>query len=142
MPRINVWITDELDHELRRRLPRINRSAIVQGALAAQLDCAHDALACSSCSTLVDHRQLIDTAQSDLYRDELWELQGLVSAGGTAEGACRVLKAVASRHGVSAAARSPLPRPTRRERLHASVVRLPTEAESREHHPTAKKETA
>lgn len=142
MPRINVWIPAELDATLRRRLPRLNRSAIVQGALAAQLECDHDVLTCSSCSTPVDHRQLIDAATSALYRDQLWELHGLVAAGGTAEGAARVLKAVAQRHQVSAATRSPLPRATRAERAATKVVSLPTQAASRGRHPTARSKTA
>lgn len=141
MPRINVWIPEQLDLELRRRIPGLNRSAIVQGALAAQLDCTHLALACSSCSTPVDHRRLIDEAQSALYLDQIWELHPLVTRGGTAEGAARVLKAVAERHRVSAA-KSPLPRATRAERRASKVVPIPTETASRERHPTARSKTA
>lgn len=139
MPRINVWIPDDLDRTLRRRLPNLNRSRVVQGALAAQLDCTHDDLTCSSCATPVDHRQLIDDAQGRLYLDQLWELDPLVRRGGTAEGAARVLKAVAQRHRVTAATRTPLPRPTRGERTASKVLPLPTEAESRQRHPTARR---
>jgi hypothetical protein len=142
MPRINVWIPDALDASLRRRRPDLNRSAIVQGALAAQLECDHDALTCSSCATPVDHLELIDAAQSRLYLDQVWELHTLVSRGGTAEGACRLLKEVASRHQVTAALRTPLPRATRAERAAAKVVPMPTEAASRGRHPTARSQTA
>lgn len=142
MPRINVWIPDDLDRTLRRRLPEINRSAVVQGALAALLDCDHDALSCSTCSTPVDHRRLIDDAQSRLYLDQLWELDPLVRRGGTAEGAARILKSVALRHHVTAAARTPLPRPTRGERTASKILPLPTEAESRQRHPTARSKPA
>lgn len=66
----------------------------------------------------------IDDALDALYRDLLWVLEDLVDSGGTAEGAARVLKAVAKQHGVRSAD-MPLPRPSRRtrERL-ASEQRL------------------
>ncbi len=142
MPRINVWVPDALHRTIKHRLPGLNVSAVVQGALAAQLECDHDALTCASCSTPVDHRELIDLALGRFYSDALWDLQGLVRSCGTAEGAARVLKDTAGRHRISAASRLPLPRPTRAGRLAAKVTQLPTETESRKRHPTARSATA
>jgi hypothetical protein len=137
MPRVNVWIPDELHRTVKRRLPRLNLSAVVQGALAAQLECAHEKLSCSSCSTAVDHRQLIDAALGRFYSDALWDIGNLGRIGGTAEGAARVLKEVAGRHRISLASRLPLPRRTRAER--SPITTLPTEADSRRRHPTARR---
>lgn len=64
----------------------------------------------------------IEDALDALYRDLLWVLEDLVDRGGTAEGAARVLKAVAKRHGVRSAD-SPLPRPSRRTRERLAVER-------------------
>lgn len=145
MPRINVWVPDELHRTIKLRLPGLNVSAVVQGALAAQLDCRHDQLVCSSCSTPIDHRDLIDHALGDFYADALWELGILMRAGGTAEGSARVLKDVGLRHRITRAAEMVLPRPTRAQRLAKAdkvVTQLPTEAASRGRHPTARSKTA
>lgn len=139
MPRVNVWIPDDLHNTIRTRLPKVNLSAVTQGALAALLECRHDQLACVCCSTSIDRHELADRATSALYSDALWELDPLVRRGGTAEGAARVLKDVAARHRVTAALRIPLPRPTRTNRADvaaAKVTPMPTEAESRGRHPT------
>jgi hypothetical protein len=142
MPRINVWVPDELHRTIKLRLPGLNVSAVVQGALAAQLDCTHEQLTCSSCSTPIDHRELIGAALNSFYSDALWDLEGLVRTCGTAEGAARVLKETALRHRISDATHLPLPRPTRANRHAAKVTTMPTEAESRGRHPTARRHTA
>lgn len=142
MPRINVWVPDDLHRTIRLRLPGLNVSAVVQGALAAQLNCTHDQLCCSSCSTPVNHQELIDVALGRFYSAAMYALDALVRSGGTVEGAARVLKEVAGRHRISEADRIPLPRATRAQRLAREVTPLPTEAESRDRHPTARSKTA
>ena len=144
MPRINVWVPDELHRSIRAQLPGLNVSAVVQGALAAQLDCTHEHLACSTCSTPVDHRQLIDAHLGRFYADALWDIGNLARAGGTAEGACRVLKDTAQRmpYRITQASRLPLPRPTRKQRHANKVTELPIEADSRRRHPTSRRKPA
>lgn len=142
MPRLNVWVPDDLHRSIRTRLPGLNVSAVVQGALAAQLDCPHDHLTCASCSTPVDHRQLIDDASGRFYVRALEAIGNLARAGGTAEGAARVLKDQGERHQITAATRMPLPRPTRAQRVANKVTPLPTEVASRRRHPTARSKTA
>lgn len=144
MPRINVWIPDELHRSIKIKLPGLNVSAVVQGALAAQLDCTHEHLACSSCSTPVNHRDLIDEHLGRFYADALWDIGNLARAGGTAEGAARVLKDRASRmpYRIQMASRLPLPRPTRAQRLANKVTELPIEADSRRRHPTSRRKPA
>lgn len=139
MPRMNVWVPDDLHRSIKDRLPRVNVSAIVQRALATLLECRHEQLACATCSSTVDHHQLADAALGRFYSDALWDLDPLVRRGGTAEGAARILRDVAQRHAVTAAFRIPLPRPTRAERCANKVTAMPTEAESRDRHPTARR---
>jgi hypothetical protein len=167
MPRVNVWIPDDLYRTVKIRLPQLNVSAITQGALAAQLECDHARLCCTSCSTPVDHHELVDVGLGRFYRAVLRALGDLANAGGTAEGSCRVVKDVALGHQITLAKTHPLPRVTARVRdrirkqieleavnayvrqqrdLEASIDRhrpaptaLPTEAESRDRHPTARR---
>lgn len=142
MPRINVWIPDELHATIKRELPGMNVSAVVQGALAAKLDCRHDELVCAGCATPVDHRALADDAMGQLYADALGDLDPLMRRGGTVEGAIRVLRDVALRHRVTRARQMTLPRPTRANRAAraaAKVTDLPREADSRRRHPTARR---
>lgn len=110
-----MWLPDELAALARDQLPGVNLSAVLQAGLRALVDCDHDQVACCRCGAEVDVDDLVDTALSHFYRSALWELEPLVRQLGTAEGAARVLKSVAERHGVAAAA-VPLPRPTRAER--------------------------
>lgn len=142
MPRVNVWIPDALHTSIRRELPELNLSAAVQAHLAGLLGCRHDSgLVCSRCATPVNASAIAGAALERFYSDALWELDPLVRRGATAEGAARVLKGVAERHRVPNAS-IPLPRPTRAERQASRVVELPQEAESRAHHPTARRATA
>lgn len=142
VPRINVWIPEDLHRSVKERLPGINVSAIVQGALAAQLECRHPRLVCSSCATPVDHRALIDDAMSACYRDMVIALDRLMREGGTVEGSIRVVRDACQRHQVTAASQIPLPRPSRANRAALEgrkVSPLPKESESRQRHPTARR---
>jgi hypothetical protein len=142
--RVNVYLPDVLAATVAERLPDLNVSAVLQRALAALLECRHDALSCAECATPVDRRELIDVELGRFYSDLMWELQTLVARCGTAEGAARIAKDLGGRYRVTLASRIPLPRPTHAERVAAKVSELPTEperaaarAESRAHHPTA-----
>lgn len=140
--RVTVSVPGSLMDTVRERLPGINVSAIFQRALAAQLECKHEHVSCSSCSTPIDTRALIDGAMGALYLDAFDALRTLVQRGGTAEGAARVLRDIAQRHQVSQALRLPLPRPTRANYLEhqaQKIVPLPTEAVSKDRHPTARR---
>lgn len=137
--RLNVFIPDALHATFKKRFPRVNVSAICQAALAALLECRHDQLACAACATSIDRHELADRALSSFYSDVLDRLHPLVTRGGTAEGAARVLRDVAGRHAITAALRIPLPRPTRGERTAYKVTPIPTEAGSRDRHPTARR---
>src|SRR2546423_8100958 len=98
--RVNVWLPDELNATIKRELPDVNVSAVLQRSLAALLECRHDELACSACASPIDRRQLIDNALSAFYLDLHWKLCELVDRGGTAEAAARIAKDIACRHHV------------------------------------------
>lgn len=142
MPRVNVWLPEGLADLVRTHLPSANFSQLLQEALRAALGCLHDQLACAHCAHPVDRWALVDEHLSKFYSDALWDLTPLVDRGATAEGAARVLKDVAQRHRVSAAGRTPLPRPSRAARHAAKVREMPTEADSRQRHPTARAKPA
>jgi hypothetical protein len=120
--RVNVWLPDELNATIKRELPDVNVSAVLQRSLAALLECRHDELACRECASPIDRRQLIDNALSAFYADLHWRLRDLVERGGTAEGAARIAKDVACRHRVSCAPNMPLPRPSREQRHRQRVL--------------------
>lgn len=111
--RLSVWVPDELADTIKERLPMANVSRVLQDGLRSLLKCPHDTAACGDCGAPMDKAQIIDEALSSFYRALMWELHDLVNAGGTAEGAARVLKGVGEAHQVSAARRISLPRPPR-----------------------------
>lgn len=127
--RVNVWIPDELAGSVRARLPDLNVSAVLQDALRERLGCHHDRAVCAACALPVDVHAAGTVRLERFYCDVLDALVDLVAHGGTAEGAARVVKDVATRHQLPVAAKRPLPRPTRAERLAAAVAPFPgTEA--------------
>lgn len=115
MPRVNVYLPDELADELSRSMPDLNLSRAVQEAIRSRLECDHDALACVRCSRPLERRRLVDDTASRFYAECLGELEPLVNVRGTAEGAAQLLKRVAVRWGL-AKADVPLPRPARAAR--------------------------
>lgn len=143
MPRVNVWIPDQLHAAVKRELPRLNMSAVVQGALALKLDCGHHELACADCDASIDRSRLRDEQLGAFFVDAMRAVGQLVTRDvGTAEGAARVLKDIGTRHQITAAKGYPLPRPSRarrKERLDQVVEQLPVEADSRRRHPTARR---
>jgi hypothetical protein len=127
--RVNVWIPDELAGSVKERLPELNVSAVLQEALRDRLGCRHDRTVCASCAASVDSWQLGTDRLERFYLDLLDGRRELILNGGTAEGAARIAKDVGTRHQIGVAARQPLPRPTRAERLAAKVRPFPgTEA--------------
>lgn len=120
--RLNVSVPDELHRLVLDELPGVSPSQLLQEAMRALLDCRHETVRCSRCTSTVDVHERIDAALDRYYLDVLWELHPLVQRGGTAEGAARVAKSVAARHRIPAARRAPLPGRSRAER-HGSKVR-------------------
>ena len=112
--RVNVYLPDSLGELVRSA--DMNVSAIVQEALRQRLECDHERLTCSGCGGEAERSELAGEALGALWRDLLWAWEPLVDRRGTAEGAARVARDVAVRHGVPRADRIPLPRPSRARR--------------------------
>lgn len=110
---LSVWVPNELAEALKTRLPGVNVSKVLQDGLRSLLDCEHDQLVCADCAAPVNRRAITDDALSKFYSQVMWEIRDLVAAGGTCEGAGRIVKGVAEAHQVSAAKRVSLPRPPR-----------------------------
>lgn len=142
MPRVNVWLPQALFDLVRAQLPEVNVSQLLQEALRGALACQHEQLACAQCAQPIDRWAMVDERMNGFFSDAMWALIPLVDRGATAEGAARVLKDVAQRWRIPAANRVPLPRPSRAARRTAKVREMPTEAESRQRHPTARAEQA
>lgn len=149
MPRVNVWLPDELHQTVRTDLEGVNLSAVLQDGLRALLDCRHERAVCASCAAPVD----IDAARADAVHamtlDVVDRLRPLL-AQGTVEGAGRIVVDVAAAHGAPGIA---APRPPQRRRrtaalpappplsdseTSAELLQLPAEADSRRRHPTAR----
>lgn len=116
MPRVNVWLPEELHQLLKSSLPHVNVSQLLQDAIRGVLGCRHEQLACAACAEPVDRWAMLDEHLGRFYADLLAALEALVARCGTAEGAARVLRDVAVRWRVSGAEQTPLPRATRAER--------------------------
>ena len=114
--RLNVYLPDELTDALRAQLPGLNVSRAMQEAMRSLLTCEHGDLSCRRCSMPMDRQEVTEEALSAFYVDVWDRLDVLVRRVGTAEGAARILRDVAIRHGISTAGWRPLPRPTRGER--------------------------
>lgn len=125
MPRVNVYLPDELHELLRAELPELNLSQLMQEAIRGVLGCRHDELVCGRCAEPIDRAALIDAAMGAFYSDVMWELTPLVDRAGTAEGGARIVKDVARRHHVTRAETIPLPRPSRAGRQAAKVSEFP-----------------
>lgn len=124
--RVNLSIPAELLAEVRERRPGLNLSEVLRSALGQQLQlCSHGDLRCVCCHEELDRVAMVDQALGGFY-DALHEaVSELVHTGdGTAEGAARIMDAVARRWGVSMAERRPVPRPTRRARRDALERKL------------------
>lgn len=152
MPRVNVWVPDELYTEAGRRLPGLNYSAALQAAIRERLKCFHHRLACAACAVEIDHLDLIGEWLYKFAGDYLARLEPLVQAAGTAEGAARILRdhieswqatGVMSRD----YRRQPLPRPSRAARATATPGRReqampPTGIKDWALHPAARRRAA
>lgn len=126
VPKVSVWVPDELLAEVRQELPDLNLSATLRAGLEAALVCEHRRVVCGDCATAIDvAADLVQPALARFYSDALDRLAPLVHEGRTAEGAARVLKDVAERHQIARARSHPLPRPNRADRLRARVRDLP-----------------
>lgn len=150
MPRINIWIPDELHATAKRELPGLNLSALVQRALVAKLDCTHQAMVCRDCSSTIDRHELRDEWLGVLFVDIMRELNRLAVNIGTAEGAARVVLELGRQRQITAAKGYPLERPSRSRRkakadndwVTRQPIPLPREADTRRRHPTARRKSA
>lgn len=124
MPRVSVYVPEELEEAVRAKLPGLNRSEVMQRALRALLGCEHSATVCADCGEEVSVAGAQEAAVDRFYRDLLSVLEAPVIRGATAEGAARCAKELASRWRLPSAG-WPLPRPTRAERRAARVKELP-----------------
>ncbi|HLY82058.1 MAG TPA: hypothetical protein VKQ71_03685 [Acidimicrobiales bacterium] len=112
---MTVTMGDELYQRVHDELPGLNVSALLQEALRARLKCSHDGLECRGCGARFGSTELVVGGMQRFYGEALNALDDLVyGAGGTAEGAARVLRRVAERFGLEVS--RPLPRPTRAQR--------------------------
>ncbi len=114
--RVNVYVPDELVAAVRERLPGLNVSKALQTTLAGLLGCEHGDLACAVCGEAIDRSTVAGEALGAFYDDLLQRLEPLVWKVGTAEGAARIMRDVALRHGIGIAGFRPLPRPNRADR--------------------------
>jgi hypothetical protein len=122
---MSVWIPTELAETVREQLPEVNVSGTLQKALRGLLGCEHKTVVCADCAEPVQVAGLIDLALSAYFSQLMMELEDLMVADGTVEGACQVAKKVGIAHGISKAQNQPLRRP-------AGKRRLPTRREWRE----------
>jgi hypothetical protein len=114
MPRRNLYLSPELD-ALARALPDVNLSELLKRALLEISNCPHDRLVCACCGRPTSPAEVSLEQRERFYRDLMWELEELLHAGGTLEGAGRIAKTLALRHGLRNAGR-PLPRLPRSKR--------------------------
>lgn len=121
MPRVTVWVPDDLHARIRSELPDINLSRAMQGGLAAALECTHHQLRCERCASVVDVTLAQGAAVHDFLMDVWRELRPLVDRRGTAEGATRIIRNLALRRGIPGARwfhELRPPKPPGRGRLH------------------------
>lgn len=116
---------DELAELVRREMPGLNVSAVLQRALAALVECPHAELVCACCGARVQQRALVDVRLGAFYQDVIWRLHEPIARCATAEGAARVVRETARSWEVPTVDRTPLPRPTRaqRARAHAELMK-------------------
>lgn len=124
MARLSVYVSDELEAVIRRELPDVNVSAVLQRGLSELLGCEHRRAVCAECSSPIDMEHARDVALGSFYSDLLYRLEELVARGATAEGAARVAKDVALRHRVTVAKTLALPRPSRAQYAQHRVTEL------------------
>jgi len=121
MARINVTLPDALATIVRERMPGLNVSGVLQHALQSLIECRHDALGCPTCGATVKRSALADVAVVGFYRELIFALHTPISRCETAEGAARVMRAVAQDHGVDVDRVAPLPRATKGQRARAAA---------------------
>ncbi len=122
--RVNVTLPDELAELVRRKLPGLNVSGVLQQALAELVECPHAELTCTCCGARTNRHELELAYLGAFYQEAVWNLHGPIGRCETAEGAARVLRDVARSWHVPTVERTPLPRPSRsqRERVHRELV--------------------
>jgi hypothetical protein len=125
MARINVTLPDSMIERVRREMPGLNVSGVLQGALIELVGCEHRDLVCACCGAKSERRAIELTILGRFYQEAIWKLETPIRRVATAEGAARVLRDVARSWEVPTVDRTPLPRPTRaqREHVHQELLR-------------------
>lgn len=114
---MSLTLPAELARAVREKFPRINYSKVLRDGLQAMLGCRHERLACVHCGNVETRWGLVGAELRQFLGDVLWsDLVGLVDAGGTAEGAARLIRERAIRLGLPGAEALPVPKATRRTR--------------------------
>lgn len=122
---MNLSVPSELLEEVRRQIPDLNLSAVLQEALREHLECTHERLGCARCGVPVSRDGIIDRALTYFYGDVQAALGPLVRQGGTAEGAARKVREVAVEWQLRFAIETPAPSLTKAERVASRVKELP-----------------
>lgn len=143
--RLNVTVPDELWLAVKALSPDLNVSGVLQDGLRGLLSCEHRHTICAGCAAPVDVPVLMDAARLDLAW-QLWlRLADHVIAGGTGEGAARVLRDELERQQVHGVGRWALPRPSRAARARSAAppalddVRLSRDKQAAKgRHPSAR----
>lgn len=112
---MSVWVPDELAAAVKEHLPKLNVSNVLQDGLRQRLRCHHFTVQCADCAETIDVNALVDQGKSAFYTQLLMEIENLINADGTLEGAARVAKSVALSHGLDVGWK-PLPRPNQAQR--------------------------
>jgi hypothetical protein len=137
MPRRTVWVSDELN-QLAETLPSINWSEALANGVRALASCEHQDLACAACGTTTTAGHVAGPALEAFFRSIMVELGANVGQPGY-EGAARIVRRIAADHDVPGIAAVAVPRATRAQReARLEVTPLPTEADARRRHPTAR----
>ena len=141
MPRVTVWVSDELLDAAMAKAPGLKKSEAFQAGLRAIAACDHEELRCACCGETVTADGIAGPRLTHLFESTMRRLRERISSPGY-EGAARLVRQVAADHGVPGVLATPVPRPTRAQLARRDVVELPVEADSRRRHPTAKEATA
>lgn len=130
--RVNVYVPDELMRSLQRARPGLNISAAVQSLFRDLISCGHEhGAVCSDCAAPIDLHELTQRSRRDLAWAVWLRLTDHVVAGGTPEGAARVVLDELGRHQVPDVDTWVLPRLSRSARAEREAAR--------ERHPTGRR---
>lgn len=110
MPRVNVYVADELLATVHERLPGVSPSQVLQDGFRALLGCEHAHAICGACAQPIDIGAIVSAAQETMGRAVLGRLFDHVwNPGATLQGSAVVIRDVVRLYAPRAAG-VPLPR--------------------------------